>query len=170
MIINTRADLEVLRGGPQWPAALRLLAGSTVGWRNTAAAGAAPSWEQVEDTAALDRLGMSAADLQAELAAAGVVIEPPQAPAVREAVPEPVPAISRRQCRLWLLTALGKTAADVEAAIAGIADPMAREAALIEWQDATVFYYDHPLIVELAPSFGVDPATLPDLFRAAAKL
>ena len=37
MIINTRADLEVLRGTPAWPVALQLLAGATIRWRNTAA-------------------------------------------------------------------------------------------------------------------------------------
>ncbi len=84
-------------------------------------------------------------------------------------LPEPVPTITRRQCRLWLLQA-GKTREDVETAIAAIPDPTAREAARIEWEDATTFHHGHPLMVALAPALDIDPATLPDAFRAAALL
>lgn len=98
------------------------------------------------------------------LMASGVAIDDPGPP------PVPVPTITRRQCRLWLLQQHGKTSADVEAAIAAIADAATREAARIEWEDATAFHHDHPLMTALAPALGIDPATLPDAFRAAALL
>lgn len=81
----------------------------------------------------------------------------------------PVPIITRRQIRLWLLQH-GKTAADVETAIASIADPTAREAALIEWQDGVAFHHDHPLFAQLAPLLGIAVSDLPAAFRAAAVL
>lgn len=81
-----------------------------------------------------------------------------------------IPTVTRRQCRLWLQQQHGKTKDDVEAAIAAIPDATAREAARIEWEDATVFHYDHPLMQALAPALDIDPATLPDAFRAAALL
>lgn len=96
MLINSRMDLEALRGTDQWPDALRMLAGATIGWHNTAADGEASVWEQVEDTTVLDRLGMTLAELQAELVAAGIVIDPPQAPPIVTPPPPPVPQFYAR--------------------------------------------------------------------------
>jgi len=103
-----------------------------------------------------------------QLARMGVTVEPD--PPLPPPLPPPIPTIDRRQCRLWLLQTHGKTKADVDAAIAAIPDPTARAVAQIEWEDATVFHYDHPLIAQLASVFGIDPATFPDAFRAAALL
>lgn len=80
---------------------------------------------------------------------------------------EPTPLITRRQARLFLLS-IGKTSADVEAAIATISDPIEREAALIEWQDATLYRPDHPLFAQLAPLIGLSIDDLSDAFRSAA--
>ncbi len=109
MIINTRADLEALRGTPDWPVALRLLAGSTVGWRRPEGA---PAYERNADTSALDRLGMTPTELQAELDAAGIVIDPPQPPPLREVPPEPPPSFLARDL-LALLTIVDRRAIGV---------------------------------------------------------
>ncbi len=81
----------------------------------------------------------------------------------------PVPTISKAQCLLWLLQQ-GKTEADVETAVSAIADPATRSVADIEWKYRQPFRHDHPLFAQLAPALGIDPATLPDAFRAAAQL
>lgn len=95
----------------------------------------------------------------------------PGADAIRTVIEPagPIPSITRRQIRLWLLQH-GETAADVEAAIASIANPIAREAALIEWQDGVAYHHDHPLFAELAPLLGIAVSDLPAAFRAAAQL
>jgi DNA-binding transcriptional MerR regulator len=68
--------------------------------------------------------------------------------------PEPLPpppppaAITRRQIRLWLVRN-GYTLAQVEALIAALPEPQRTEAR-IEWQDATQFERDHPLLRQLA--------------------
>lgn len=81
----------------------------------------------------------------------------------------PVPSITRRQCRLWLLKN-GLRSKDVVGAINAITDPDEQERAHIEWEDAGVFHHTHPLIALLAAYIGIDPDTLPDAFRDAAKL
>lgn len=81
-----------------------------------------------------------------------------------------VPAITKRQALLFLLS-IGKTEDDVEAAIAAIADPMARAAARIEWRYPPGFlHHTHPLFAALAPAIGIGVDDLPDAFRAAAAL
>ncbi|EJW09969.1 hypothetical protein A33M_0681 [Rhodovulum sp. PH10] len=91
-----------------------------------------------------------------------VSFEPP-------AEPDPVPEISKAQCLLWLLD-LGKTEADVAAAIGAITDQTERARAEIEWKYRATFNIANPLFSTLAPALGIDPATLPDAFRAAARL
>lgn len=169
MIINTRSDLEALRGTPEWPVTLRMLAGATVNWRNTAPEGEASVWEQSDDLTLLTRLGVNKDWLSAELSAANISIDPPQAPAVTAPPPAPVPAITKAQCLLWLLQQ-GKTEADVDAAIAAITDSEARSVAEIEWKYRQLFHSDHPLFAQLAPALGIDVSALPDAFRAAAQL
>ena len=81
----------------------------------------------------------------------------------------PVPAeITRRQARLALLFA-GKLDA-VDAAIASIADPMARAVAQIEWNEALTIDRASPLITELAPALGLSEADIDNLFIQGAGL
>ncbi|RAI36229.1 hypothetical protein CH341_30470 [Rhodoplanes roseus] len=82
---------------------------------------------------------------------------------------DPVPAISKAQCLLWLLQ-LGKTEADVDAFIEAIPDPTDREIARIEWRHRSIFRHDHPLMVAAADAFGLQADQLPDAFRAASAL
>ena len=84
--------------------------------------------------------------------------------------PPPMPIITRRQLRLALLR-LGMTSAHVEAKIATMpGTPVEREAALIEWQDATTYQRDHPLVVALGAALGLTEAQIDNAWRGAASL
>jgi hypothetical protein len=88
----------------------------------------------------------------------------PQAP------PPLMPTLTRRQLRLWLLAA-GKEDADVRAAIATISDERARKAAVIEWEDSTVFLRVHPLIEPIATMLGLDtPDAIDAAWREASQI
>lgn len=92
---------------------------------------------------------------------------------VQAAVPDPpspppaVPDISKAQALLYLLS-LGKTEADVEAAISTIADSKQRAVAQIEWGYRQPFRADHPLFAALAPALGI--TDLAAAFQKAAML
>lgn len=68
--------------------------------------------------------------------------------------PPPLLPLTRRQLRLALLS-IGVTAEDVEAHIADIADPIERAAAMIEWEDATHYKRDHPLVADVATAMAL---------------
>jgi hypothetical protein len=83
--------------------------------------------------------------------------------------PPPVPAsVSMRQARLALLGA--GILSQVDAAIAGIADPTARVAAQIDWEYATEVRRQSPLITALAPALGLTSEDVDNLFYAAAAI
>jgi hypothetical protein len=78
--------------------------------------------------------------------------------------PEPiVPTLTPRQIRLGLLQA-GITGDMVTEALQG------NEEGLIEWQYATVFERDHPLIAALADGFGLSSEQIDEMWANAAKL
>jgi len=81
--------------------------------------------------------------------------------------PEPVPTITKAQALLYLLS-IGKTEADVLAAIATISDPTERSVAEIEWNYRQPFRHDHPLFAALGPAVGI--TDMETAFRAAAVL
>lgn len=81
--------------------------------------------------------------------------------------PQPVPTITKAQALLYLLS-IGKTNADVNAAIASIADPTQRAIAEIEWTFRQPFHHDHPLFIALGPAVGI--TDLEAAFRIAAAL
>ncbi len=90
--------------------------------------------------------------------------QPPLAPA-------PMPTITRRQLRLALLKRFGLTSAQVEAQIAALPrTPIEREAAMIEWQDATTYERDHWLVIALGAALGLPTAQIDDAWREAATL
>jgi len=103
------------------------------------------------------------AAIQALVASGELTIAPYVAP------PAPIPSITRRQLRLWLLSN-GKTDADVRAVIAAIPDPTQRAAALIEWEDATTYERAHPLVTMLGAALGFSAEALDAAFREAAAL
>lgn len=78
-----------------------------------------------------------------------------------------VPTVSRRQARRALLDA--GLLASVESAINGLSEP-AKSRARIDWEDATEFRRDWPLLVTLASALGLSDAQVDALFAAAALL
>ena len=81
----------------------------------------------------------------------------------------PVPTIvTKRQLRL-ALRAFGITTGTIESALAKIADAGKRADAAIEWQDASAYERDHPLIAQVGDACGLTSEQIDDLFRAAAK-
>jgi len=91
-IINTRTDLDALRGGPDYGAAMRALLGTTMTWVNHASPGAPPDWQQVSVLTTIQAMGFATQDeLLAECTAAGIAAPPP--PPMPAAPPSPPPAI-----------------------------------------------------------------------------
>ena len=80
MIINTKADLDALRGTDAYAEALRRILGATTMWVNDAPAGSPPVWRQQSVGDTLARFGLTTEELMDECAAAGVVPQTPEAP------------------------------------------------------------------------------------------
>lgn len=76
------------------------------------------------------------------------------------AIPEPVPEITQRQLRLWLVRH-GYALAAVEAVIDGLPEP-ARTEAQIEWDYASKFDPSHTTLITVAAALGI-----PDVGQAA---
>lgn len=81
----------------------------------------------------------------------------------------PIPAISKAQCLLWLLT-INKTEADIDALIAAIPDAGNRAVAQIVWKHREPFHRSHPLFNQIGADLGLSPSQIDDAFRAAALL
>lgn len=90
-------------------------------------------------------------------------------------MPEPpavapiLPPLSRRRLRLGLLS-IGIRAPDIEAVIAAIPDAEAREWAMIEWQDASEYERNHPLIADVAETLHLPAEQVDALWLWAAGL
>ena len=90
------------------------------------------------------------------------------------AIPPPppplMPEISARQLRLALL-GLGLTGAQVEAQIAAMpGTPTQREAARIEWEYATSYRRDHPLVVMLGAALNLTEEQITNAWMEASML
>lgn len=85
------------------------------------------------------------------------------------ATASPPRAISARQIRLWLISN-GVTLAQVQAAIAAIEDPAARDATAVEWEYAPYVERSHPMLVPLAAALGLASADVDRAFAEAASL
>lgn len=88
--------------------------------------------------------------------------------------PEPsrfvMPTITAAQLRLALL-GLGMTGAQVEAAIDAMpGTDMQREAARIQWEYATTFPRQHPLVVAIGAALGMTEAQIDAAWLHAATL
>ena len=87
---------------------------------------------------------------------------------LEDAPPPPFAPLSGRQISL-ALRSIDITDAMVEAEIsAGIADPMERDMALIEWRRAGQFERGHPLIDQMADAFDLPTEQVDSLWRWAA--
>ena len=81
----------------------------------------------------------------------------------------PVPALTRRQFRLALVTN-GYNLADIELLIDQITDDMQRQIIQIEWQDATVFERNSSSLLAMAALMGLSSAQLDTLWSQALTL
>ncbi len=81
----------------------------------------------------------------------------------------PVPALTRRQFRLALVTN-GYNLADIESLIAQIEDDMQRQIIMIEWQDATTFHRTNPSLLAMAGMMGLTAAQVDELWEQALSL
>ena len=86
--------------------------------------------------------------------------------------PEPTPLapVTRRQLFLWLNANLGLSRAYLRGRLEEIADPSAREAALIEFDEAATFERTHPLIDRLASALELTSEQVDAAFIAAAQI
>lgn len=83
--------------------------------------------------------------------------------------PAPVPAsVTRAQAKLALLQS--GLLDQVQPAIDGIADPVQKQAAQIEWDDRLTFERNAGALVAMASMLGMTDAQIDDLFRLAATL
>lgn len=73
MIINTKGDLDALRGTDDYAEALRRILGATTMWVNYAPDGQSPVWRQESAGAVLTQFDLTMEELLAECEAAGVV-------------------------------------------------------------------------------------------------
>lgn len=81
----------------------------------------------------------------------------------------PVPALTRRQFRLALVTH-GYNLADIELLIDQTTDAMQRQIIQIEWQDATVFERNSSSLLAMAALLGVSSAQIDTLWSQALTL
>lgn len=77
------------------------------------------------------------------------------------------PTLSRKQLRNGLLS-IGVTSAEVEAQIGTIADPLEREAALIDWQDTQAYERTNPLVNQIGVAMGLPEEQIDALWLWAA--
>lgn len=99
-----------------------------------------------------------------------IALTPEEIAALPQPAPPPMPTITRRQLRLALLN-LGITSDQVEAQIAAMpGTPIAREAAMIEWRDATTYHRDHALVAILGAALGLTESQIDDAWRQAGAL
>lgn len=102
------------------------------------------------------------AEYEAWLADGGVPEPAPEIPA------PPLPPLTARQLRLWLL-GQGITRAAVSAALATLPEPE-QEAAEIEWEYSTQYLRDHPLIAQIGAAFGLSAGDIDAAWPEAAAL
>lgn len=86
--------------------------------------------------------------------------------AARTLPPAPVPSVSPRQLRLWLVRQ-GIALAVVEAALAELPEPQ-RSEALIEWEYALEYRFDQPLVQGIGGAIGLDQLQIAAGMREAA--
>lgn len=96
-IINSRDDLNALRGSDVYSDALRAILGATTTWVNEALEGEQPLWRQVSVGDTLAHLDLTLDELLAECAAAGITPTNPPAPSSAAVTPPTPEVISKRQ-------------------------------------------------------------------------
>lgn len=151
MIINTKADLEALRGTDAYAEALRRILGACTMWINDAPAGQPAVWRQESVGDVLAQFDLTTEELLIECAAAGIVPQSPEAPV---APPAAMPALPVPRPELWALANLTISDGDIsgfemDSGLAGafalgvgeylilLAQPLATDAYQVRaWDDA----------------------------------
>lgn len=77
--------------------------------------------------------------------------------------------LTARQLRLGLVSN-GFSLDQVEATIAAIEDPQARAVAQIEWEYASQFERDHPLLQQVGAALGLTEAQIDNMWQQALSL
>lgn len=98
----------------------------------------------------------------------GKPVSPYVAPTVDE-VRAVMPALTPRQLRLGLVNG-GYSISGVRSEIDGIADPVVREKAQIEWEFASSYARLHPLIGQIGAALSISDTQIDDMWAAAAAL
>lgn len=83
-------------------------------------------------------------------------------------VPTPIPDITPRQLRLWLVTH-GTQLASIDSVIAGLPEPD-KSIAQINWDYASIYKHDNPLVAQIGSSLGMTYAQIEQAFRDASTL
>lgn len=86
-----------------------------------------------------------------------------------EEIRENMPPLTARQLRLGLVSA-SILPAQVDAAIAAIPDEQARAVAEIEWEYATQFERNHPLIDQVGTALGLSPEQIDAMWMTVLEL
>lgn len=154
MIINTRSDLDELKGTDIYGEALRQILGATTMWVNDAPAGSAPQWHQVSVGDTLARLDLTLDELTAECAAAGIVPQSPSAPVTTSIAPPP------ETIRAAYLKAALAQIDKLTAVDAAVTDPVLKTL----WASATEIRRDDPDVAAVAAALAID---LNDLWARA---
>jgi len=99
-----------------------------------------------------------------------IYLTPEEIAALPQPAPPPMPSINAAQIRLALF-GMGVTSAQVEAAIDAMpGSDMEREAARIQWEYATTFARQHPLVVAIGAALGMTDAQIDAAWLHAATL
>ncbi len=149
--LNSRADLELLRGTPAFEDAMRDIHGSLTGW--TLVDGA---WEETADLTVLARFDFTESAFLAEIAP--FAFPAPVPPALPPAPPHPNAIdLPRREFRRALLQN-GMDTATVLAVINAIPDAAEREEMMIWWEDTQFFQRHYPVLVQMVSTAGLTEA------------
>lgn len=90
----------------------------------------------------------------------------PYIPPTAEEARAQMPDLSRKQFRLGMRD-LGVTTSMIQAALDTISDEDEREIAQIEWEDSSSYSRNHPLIAQLALTFGKSDEQIDQAWQTA---
>ena len=151
-VVNSRADLENLRGTADFEDVLRGLHGAFTTWSLVDGA-----WVAQENLSVIERFDYDKAGFLAEIEPFDFPAPvPPDLPVEPEPVDPLTVELPRREFRLALLHN-GMDTAAVLLVINAIPDPEEREEMTIWWEDTQLFQRQHPILVQMVAAAGITP-------------
>lgn len=164
MILNTRSDLEALRGTDRFAVALRYIMGATYYWSNESNGRAEPSWQLTRSPQVLAQFGFSEDEFLSECADAGVSASHPESPPIDGHYCSPPDiVVTQRQARLALLSAGLLDSADA-------AINSSDQSIQIAWNYASEIRRSDPAISAVGGALGLSTEQIDVLFKYAATL